>query len=143
MAAGEAPILMSTFAHRYPVPNDYSDGDGLNIAAIRFNAPAPLTENGYVSRVDYNINANNKLFGRFNLRNLLTVNNENGNLPVQFPGDSLTATESVRDRAWVVGETWTINSTTINQLTIGETRANLQQPDQEPSSFPRRPVSTS
>lgn len=135
-SAGIAPVLQNLFKTRYPTPNDFSDGDGLNTAAIRFNAPAPLTENGYLGRVDYNINANNKMFGRFNLRNQLTVNNANGNLPIQFPGDSLTATESIRDRAWVVGETWTINSNLINQVTLGETRANLQEPIVEPSSYP-------
>lgn len=127
-AAGPAPALLSLFKTRYPAPNDFNVGDGLNTAGLLFNAPAPLTENGYVSRVDYNLSANNKLFGRFNLRNEKTVDNLNGNLSIQFPGDPLTALSTLRDRAWVIGETWTINSSTINQFTAGETRANDQFP---------------
>ena len=127
-AAGPAPALLNLFKTRYPAPNDFNVGDGLNTAGLLFNAPAPLTENGYVARVDYNINPNNKLFGRFNLRNQSTINDLNGNLPVQFPGDPLTALFTLRDRAWAVGETWTISPTTINQFTAGETRANDQFP---------------
>jgi hypothetical protein len=127
-AAGAAPALLALFKNRYPAPNDYNVGDGLNTAGLLFNAPAPLTENGYVSRVDYNLNSNNKLFGRFNLRNLQTVNDTNGNLSIQFPGDQLTALSTIRDRAWVIGDTWTIGPNLINQFTVGETRANDQLP---------------
>jgi Carboxypeptidase regulatory-like domain/TonB dependent receptor len=128
VTSGPAPILLSTFANRYPKPNLFSVGDGLNTAGLLFNAPAPLVENQYVSRVDYNVSPNNKMFGRFNLVNENEVNDQNGNLPVQFPGDPLTAVIISRDRAWVVGDTWTINPTSINQFTVGETRANDQFP---------------
>ncbi len=127
-AAGPAPALLNLFKNRYPAPNDFNVGDGLNTAGLRFNAPDPLIENSYLSRIDYNITGNNKIFGRFNIRNYKTVNLSNGDLPVQFPGDPLTALETIRDRAWVIGDTWTINSNAINQFTYGETRANLQEP---------------
>ena len=128
VSAGPAPALLSLFKNRYPAPNDFNVGDGLNTAGILFNAPAPLTENGFVTRVDYNLSSNNRLFGRVNLRNESTVNDLNGNLPIQFPGDPLTALATIRDRAWVVGDTWTISPTMINQFTVGETRANDQFP---------------
>ena len=126
--AGQAPVLQNVFAHRYPAPNDFTSGDGVNSAGLRFNAPDPLTENSYLGRIDYNLSSKNKMFGRFNIENTKTVNLSNGLLPFQFPGDPLTALETGRDRAWVFGDTWTINSNTINQFTIGETRENLQQP---------------
>ncbi|MGO9588884.1 MAG: TonB-dependent receptor domain-containing protein [Candidatus Acidiferrales bacterium] len=126
--AGPAPVLTNVFAHRYPAPNDFTDGDGVNTAGFRFNAPDPDTENSYLGRVDYNLNSKNRLFGRFNIINSQTVNLNNGLLPYQFPGDPLTALETARNRAWVVGDTWTINSNTINQFTYGETRANEQFP---------------
>lgn len=127
--AGPAPVLLSTFAHRYPKPNDFTDSpDGLNIAALRFNAPNPRTENSYLSRVDYSVTSNNKLFGRFNLINNQQINLTPGLLPEQFPGDPLTALETIRDRAWVIGDTWTISPNTVNQFTYGETRANDQFP---------------
>jgi len=126
--AGPAPVLLNVFAHRYPAPNDFVDGDGVNTAGFRFNAPDPDTENSYLGRIDYNLSGSNRLFGRFNIINSQTVNLNNGLLPFQFPGDPLTALETGRNRGWVVGDTWTINSSTINQFTIGETRANEQFP---------------
>jgi hypothetical protein len=126
--AGPAPVLLNAFAHRYPSPNDYSVGDGLNTAGLRFNAPNPLKENSYLGRIDYNLTGTNKLFGRFNIINTNEINQQNGLLPEQFPGDPITALETLRNRAWVVGDTWTINPNMINQFTIGETRANIQQP---------------
>jgi len=127
--AGAAPVLLNAFKNRYPAPNDFtSSPDGLNIAAVRFNAPNPVTENSYLTRVDYNLTSKNKLFGRFNLINSEAVNLSNGDLPKQFPSDPLTALATLRDRAWVIGDTWTINSNTVNQFTYGETRANDQFP---------------
>ena len=122
-AAGVAPALMNLFQTRYPAPNDYAFGDGLNTAGFRFNAPDPLTENVYFTRIDYNINAKHKAFGRFNFRHLDSVL-----VPIQFPGDPNTSPNILRDTAWVVGETWTINPNTINQFVAGETRNNLDQP---------------
>jgi hypothetical protein len=132
--AGQAPALASIFKSRYPSPNDYSVGDGLNTAGLRFNAPSPLTENGYVARVDYSLSSNNKLFGRFNLRNESTVDNNPGYTPIQFPGDALTALQTLRDRAWVFGDTWTLSPTVINQFTYGETRANDAFPTNVPAA---------
>ena len=130
VSAGPAPVLLGLFKNRYPTPNDYNVGDGINTAGVRFNAPDPLIENGYVARVDYVLNSSNRIFGRFNVRNEKTVNDNVGVLPIQFPGDSLTALETLRDRAWVIGETWTIGPNAINQFTYGETRANDQFPIQ-------------
>lgn len=122
-AAGIAPSLLSLFKTRYPAPNDYTQGDGLNTAGFRFNAPDDLTENDYTTHVDYNIDSKNKMFVRFNFRNLTGVNTLN-----EFPGDPLTAPALIQDRAWVIGETWTINSNMVNQFTAGETRANDNDP---------------
>ena len=128
VSAGPAPVLLGLFKNRYPAPNDFSQGDGLNTAGLRFNAPNPVVENSYVARVDYNLNSNNKIFGRFNVRNNQSVNNNVGVVPVQFPGDPLTALQTLRDRGWAIGDTWTISSSVINQFTYGETRANDQFP---------------
>jgi len=122
-AVGVDPALISLFKSRYPNPNDFSAGDGLNTAGYEFNAPTTLTENNYLSHEDFNINNKNQLFVRFNFRNL------NGTLvPIAFPGDPETSPETIRDRAWVIGETWTASSNLVNRFTYGETRQNLSEP---------------
>jgi len=122
-AAGVAPSLENLFKTRYPAPNDFAFGDGLNTAGFRFNAPNPLTENVYFTRLDYNFNSKHKAFGRFNFRHLDSIL-----VPIQFPGDPLTSPNVLRDNAWVVGETWTKSANTVNQFVAGETRNNLNQP---------------
>jgi Carboxypeptidase regulatory-like domain/TonB dependent receptor len=126
--AGAAPVLLNAFTNRYPQPNDFNAGDGINTAGLLFNAPNPVTENSYFGRMDYNLTSSNKLFFRVNVFNNKSVNLSNGLLPVQFPGDPLTALFTARDRAWAVGDSWTISSTLVNQFTIGETRENHQEP---------------
>jgi carboxypeptidase family protein len=123
VSPGIAPALLSLFNSRYPNPNDFTQGDGINSAGLRFNAPDDLTENGYFSREDFNINSKNKLFARFNFRNLNSVLTANA-----FPGDPLTSPDILRDRAWVVGETWLASPNLVNQFTYGETRQNESQP---------------
>jgi carboxypeptidase family protein len=124
-AAGIDPTLLNIFKTRYPNPNDFSAGDGINTAGFLFNSPDDLKENNYLARTDFNINTNNKLFIRFNFRNDVGLLQPN-----QFPGDPLTSPNIDRDRAWVIGETWTVNSNLINQFTYGETRENNFQPIQ-------------
>ena len=63
------PTLISIFNSRYPNPNDFTAGDGINTAGFRFNSPNDLKENDYLARADYNITTNNKLFIRFNFKN--------------------------------------------------------------------------
>jgi len=123
VSAGAAPVLKNLFKNRYPAPNDYTVGDGINTAGFRFNAPNDLTERDFTTRVDYNINATNKIFGRLIYRNETAVENFN-----QFPGDPLTSPDLVRDRGWAIAETWTPSASLINQFTYGETRADSDQP---------------
>jgi hypothetical protein len=117
-APGTAPALASLFATRYRTPNNYSLGDGVNTAGLQFNAPDPLVENNYLARSDFNINQKNKMFARFNFRNVVGVANLN-----EFPNDPLTSPAITHDRAWVIGETWTANPNFVNQFTYGETHS--------------------
>lgn len=122
-APGVDPALISLFKSRYPNPNDFSAGDGLNTAGFRFNTPNPLTENDYLARADFNLSGTNKLFARFNFENILSLVQPN-----QFPGDPLTSPNINKDRAWVLGDTWTISPNLVNVFTYGESLENNPQP---------------
>jgi hypothetical protein len=122
-APGLDPTLTSIFQTRYPKPNDFSAGDGINTAGFIFNYPNGFKGNNYLARTDFNINTSNKLFIRFDFVNAVSVLN-----PPEFPTDPLTSPNLDKDRAWVIGETWTVNANLINQFTYGETRENNFQP---------------
>ena len=122
-AAGVDPTLISLFKSRYPNPNDFSAGDGLNTAGFRFNTPNPLIENDYLAHVDFVVNSRNKLFTRFNFDNIKSLVQPNA-----FPGDPVTSPNLERDRAWVLGDTWTISPNLVNVFTYGESLQNAAQP---------------
>jgi len=113
---------------RYPHANDLTAGDGVNTGGFRFNAPAGLTENDYVARVDYNLNSKMKLFGRFSIQRQFEPDDVNFDGAEQFPGDPTTHEIVQNPWAFVIGHTWTISNTMVNQFYGGETRAVLQFP---------------
>jgi carboxypeptidase family protein len=120
--------LLSFMNSRYPHANDLSAGDGINTGGFRFNAPAGLSENDYVGRIDYNLNSKMKIFGRFSILRELVPDDVNFAAPVQFPGDPIT--HEIVDHSWafVIGHTWTISNTKVNQFYYGETRSKLGFP---------------
>lgn len=129
LCIGADPALTSFIASRYPKANDLTQGDGVNTGGFRFNAPAPLSENIYLTRIDYNLSSKHKLFTRFDFNNEQyadTLNNISPVTgvasPIAFPGDPETAVDGAHDKGWVIGDTWTITPNTINQFVYGESR---------------------
>ena len=131
--AGVGPdtALLQYVNSRYPQANDLTAGDGVNTGGVRFNTPFHASNNTYIARVDFNISNNQKLFGRFNIVRDLQTDDDNINpgTGVQFPGDPATNLIETRDYSFAIGHTWTISSTKINQLTIGESQSNLGFPN--------------
>ena len=111
------------FNSRYPHANDLTGdvGDLVNTAGYRFNAPFPYTENDYVQRVDFNLNSKMKVFGRGTFTR--TTGTEGA---IQFPGDPPTYLFFDQSYAWVVGHTWTISQSMLNQASYGEVYENYQ-----------------
>jgi hypothetical protein len=119
---------LQTFVNgRYPHANDVNNGDGLNTGLYRFNIPVHRNADTYVSRIDYNLSNTMKLFGRFNIQRDTYGDYVNG-LPVQFAGDPLTKAIQNKSYAYVIGHTWTISPTMVNQFAYGETVSRLAFP---------------
>ena len=120
--------LLTFIQGRYPHANDLTAGDGVNTGGFRFNSPVHRTINDYVSRIDYNLNSKMKLFGRFSILRDNGGDDQNFQAPVQFPGDPITHEIIDTSYAYVIGHTWTISPTQINQFYYGETRSQLNFP---------------
>jgi hypothetical protein len=56
---GPNPAVLQYF-DTYPLPNDFSQGDGYNTAGYRFAAPTHTTKNWYIAKMDYNITRDGK-----------------------------------------------------------------------------------
>ena len=121
---GPNPALLAFIQGRYPKANSTSVGDGLNTGGFVFNAPANQTLNDYVARVDFNMNSKMKVFARASL-----VKETDDRVPsVRFPSDPLNFIDTDHSYAYVIGHTWTISNTKVNQFVYGETRSELNFP---------------
>ena len=127
--------LLSFINDRYPVANDLTAGDGINTGGFRFNAPSKREDNTYTTRVDWDASNSHKLFGRFNIARRIQTDTVNS-VAAQFPGDPETAQIIVRDYTWVVGDTWTVSPSFVNQATVGAARSGLVFPTNFKPSFP-------
>lgn len=125
---GENAALLTFITSRYPHANDLSVGDGINTGGFLFNAPVAFIQDDYVSRIDYNLTNNMKLFGRFSILRGSSGDDVNYAAPFQFPGDPITHSIVDHSYAYVVGHTWTISNNMINQFVYGETRSQLSFP---------------
>ena len=57
---GPNPVVLKYLNSLYPLPNDSTEGDGLNTAGYRFRAPTHNTKNWYVGKLDYNLTADGR-----------------------------------------------------------------------------------
>lgn len=114
--------LIAYFKTRpFPSPNNTAVGDGINTSGYYFVSPVRNVDNTYTGRMDYQISPANRLF----VRATFDRSEDGGfsNTPVQvFPGDPNPSSSYVdHSRSWVVGETWAISPTKINQVSFGQT----------------------
>ncbi|MFP5229171.1 MAG: carboxypeptidase regulatory-like domain-containing protein [Acidobacteriota bacterium] len=109
---------------RYPVANDTTVGDQINTGGFHFNAPYPYKEDNYVLRFDYNLSSNMKLWA---VGHDTRVNGTQS--AIQFPGDPETYPFLDKSYTWVVGHSWTIGASKLNQFVIGETFQNYNFPN--------------
>ncbi len=95
---GESSTWLSAWSARFPHSNNTVSGDGINTGGYAFNAPNNDDSTNYVARIDYNLNQNMKIFGRF------TISRENAyESPNQFAGDPATDPFVDRSYAFVDG----------------------------------------
>ena len=132
---GANTALLSFINGRYPHANDFTVGDGVNTGGFRFNAPSSRQDNTYTTRIDWNINDKQRLFGRFNIAHRDQTDTVNS-VAAQFPGDPPGAMIIVRDYSWAIGHNWVISSTLVNQATVGVSHSGLDFPNDFHPAFP-------
>jgi hypothetical protein len=106
--------ILADAAKRYPA-NDTTQGDGLNTGGFRFNASLPVKQNTYITRLDYILNEKHNLFARANYQS------DTEALVSQFP-DTPAPTVWSQPKGFVVGESWTISNSLVNNFRYGLTR---------------------
>jgi hypothetical protein len=128
---GVNQALLNFINQRYPQANDLTGGNGINTGLFRFNAPVIVGNNTYTSRVDGNINDNQRAFGRLSL----TRNSQTNALEL-FPGDGDSQILNDKSYQLVGGHTWVINPSITNQATVGISRQLWDFPPAASAAYP-------
>jgi hypothetical protein len=131
--AGPDPAVLKYF-NTYPLPNDFSQGDGFNTAGYRFAAPTKSTKNWYIAKMDYNLTRDGKQ--RLSLTGALA--NENQANPPFLPGQAPTTDLVNYNKGLIVGYSAVISSTLINNFRYGfirESVGTIGNTDQTWSTF--------
>lgn len=102
----------------YPVPNDFTVGDNMNLVGYRFKASTPLRWNTYIAKIDYSLDSSNKhtVFFRGNLQN-----DHESSLP-QYPGQAPNTVTLRNNKGFGAGMTDLLSSTLVNTFRYGLTR---------------------
>ena len=109
---------------RYPHANDLTLGDGVNTGGYRFNYSSPDNENTYVGRIDYNLSAHHKVWGRFTIQRRTTIETA-----PQFDTDPLTHPFTDNSYGYVVSDVWTIGNNKVNEIYYGDNISKFGFPD--------------
>lgn len=118
-----------TDLNKYPMPNGFTSGDGLNTASFVFSAPNPITLNTYIAKLDYVLSANS----RFYVRGILQGDRDSG--APEFPGESPSFSLTNTSKGIAAGHSWTIRNNLINNLRYGYVRQQLDNTGAGTSSY--------
>jgi Carboxypeptidase regulatory-like domain len=117
---GPNPAVL-TYFNTFPLPNDYSQGDGYNTAGYRFAAPTSNTKNWYIAKMDYNITRDGKQ--RVSLTGALANQNQ-ANAPY-LPGQ-IPETDIVNyNKGLIANYSAVITSTLVNNFRYGFVRESI------------------
>ncbi len=129
----------------FPLPNNFSSGDGLNTAAFLWNPPTAVRGPAYAARIDHNFNANNSMFVRYLFSDYNTLEGDplNGR-PQVFPGYPPQGEVFRRTSNLAISYRRVISPRVVNEFTAGFARfgflftqgeANPAWPDVPPFNF--------
>ncbi|HYR43700.1 MAG TPA: carboxypeptidase-like regulatory domain-containing protein, partial [Terriglobia bacterium] len=124
-------FIQNTLLSRMPLPNDYTVGDGLNTAGIRFNRRISGIDtsdgNGYGTnrdqfnmRIDHNFNSNHKLSGTYTWERDLDMTTQAGIM--QWPG-GYNGANNRWPRVANISFVSTLSPTIVNELRVGYRRS--------------------
>lgn len=128
-----------------PLPNNFTNGDGLNTAAFLWNPPTAVRGPAYTARVDHNFNSNNSMFVRYLFSDYNTLKGDplNGR-PQVFPNGPPLGEVYRRTSNLAISYRRVISPRVVNELTVGYARfgflftqgeANPDWPDVPPFFF--------
>ena len=109
------------YMNTYPLPNDLTQGDGLNTAGYRFAARTSNTKNWYIAKMDYNITRDGKQ--RVSLTGAL-ANQDQANAPF-LPGQAPETSIVNYNKGLIANYSAVITNSLINNFRYGFVRESV------------------
>lgn len=111
---GPDPVAVQ-FLNTYPLPNDFTVGDGINVAGFRFRASTHIKKNWYVGKLDYNLTRD----GRHRLSLSGSLANENYAGAPFLPGQPPEQTTVNFNKGLIASYTAVISNSLLNNFHYG------------------------
>ena len=118
---GPNPVVLQYMNSTYPLPNDFTVGDGLNTAGYRFRAATGTTKNWYIARLDYNLTSDAK--HRLSVSGALA--NENNTGGPFLPGTAPETANVNYNKGIIAGYSAVLTSTLVNSFRYGFIRQSV------------------
>ncbi len=137
LALGLDPNIQAVL-NSMPSPNNYTLGDGLNIAAFSWLATEHEKQLDYTVRVDHTFNQKHSLFVRWSAGHQNTLGDTaNLGLPI-FPGFPNVVDTFRTPKNLAVAWRWVVSPRTLNELVVGGNRFgfNFANPDSKFNTNP-------
>jgi hypothetical protein len=120
---GVNPAVLRYLA-QFPTANDQTQGDGINAAGYRFNAPIRTDNNLYTAKLDWNITADG--------RHTAFIRGSLGDIgadlrPQQFPGQQVASRLLNNSKGLVAAHTWQLSPAAANTVRYGFTRQGIEE----------------
>ena len=132
---GANQAFLSLINERYPLPNDFTAGNGINTAGFRFNSPSRLSSDNYTVRGDFIATPVQRIFGSLRLSRGTTTDTIN-TVAQQFPQDPESGIQVIDDYALVVGHNWVVTPNVVNDARVGMSRSGFLTPAPFAPTFP-------
>jgi hypothetical protein len=118
-----ADPTVKAYLDKYPRPNNFTVGDGLNTAGYSWNTPSRTQGPNLMARIDHSFNDRQSMFGRYIHSDFDTLQGDllNGR-PTLFPGFAPLGEVFRSSRNTAVGHRWTVTDNIVNEFTVGLAR---------------------
>ncbi|HYP05552.1 MAG TPA: TonB-dependent receptor, partial [Bryobacteraceae bacterium] len=119
---GLDPVIKGYMDQR-PLPNNFSTGDGLNVASYFWNPKVKVRGPSYMGRIDARVSDNHTVWGRYLQANTDTIGGDpNNGRPQLYPGLPPMGEVFRASKNLAVGHRWVVSSRLVNEFTAGVAR---------------------
>jgi hypothetical protein len=135
--AGLDPTVLGVIRST-PLPNNFTVGDGLNVAGFTWTAPEEERQYDFVTKVDHVLNSRNHVFARIAKGRQDTVCDMGNSGEPRFPGGPCLVNTERAPYNWAGNWRWTVRSNVVNELVVGQNHFTFDFTN--PSADPTRPT---